>query len=77
MDEYQQVQLSSKEEIEGSVSVIPLGANTYRLGSIPWFLADKEEDIAYYGDVIEAEAQENAVLRFCRVVERSTWYHWH
>ncbi len=57
MEEYQQVQLSSqlssKEEIEGSVSVIPLGANTYRLGSTPWFLADKEEDIAYYGDVAQ------------------------
>ena len=23
-----------------------------------------------------AEAQENGVLRFCRVVERSRWHHW-
>jgi hypothetical protein len=76
MEQYQQVQISSEEGIEGSVSVIPLGANSYRLGSTLWFLGDEEEDRVYPGDVIEAEAQENGVLRFCRVVERSTWHHW-
>ncbi len=79
MEEYQRVRLCSEEQGEGieeTVDVIPLGANSYRLGSTLLTLGDEKEDRLYAGDVIEAEAQENGVLRFCRVVERSTWYHW-
>ncbi len=77
MEEDQRVRLCSGEEgIEETVDVIPLGANDYRLGSTLLTLGDEKGDRLYVGDVIEAEAQENGVLRFCRVVERSTWHHW-
>jgi hypothetical protein len=76
MEEYQQMWLRSEEEGEESVDVLPLGANYYRLGSTLLTLGDEKEVRLYAGDVIEAEAKENGVLRFCRVVERSRWHHW-
>ena len=75
MEEYQQLWLRS-EEGEETVDVLPLGANYYRLGSTLLTLGDEKEVRLYAGDVIEAEPQENGVLRFCRVVERSRWHHW-
>ena len=76
MEEYRQVRRRFAEGGEETVSVLPLGAHSYRLGSTALFLADEKEERVYYSDVIEAEAQENEVLRFCRVVERSRWHHW-
>lgn len=50
----------------------PLKGNVYRLGTTP--LTD--DGGIYLGDIIEAEMQENAVLRFLRVVEASPLHHW-
>ncbi len=75
MEEYQPMLLRS-EEGEEAVDVLPLGANYYRLGSTLLTLGDEKEVRLYAGDVIEAEAKENRVLGFCRVVERSRWHHW-
>ena len=75
MEEYQPMWLRS-EEGEEAVDVLPLGANYYRLGSTLLTLGDEKEVRLYAGDVIEAEAQENGVLRFGRIIERSRWHHW-
>lgn len=60
------------DEMVLRVSLDPLKGNLYRLGTTP--LTD--DGGIYLGDVIEAEMQENEVLRFLRVVEASPLHHW-
>jgi hypothetical protein len=60
------------DEIVLRVSLEPLKGNLYRLGTTP--LTD--DGGIYLGDIIEAEMQENGVLRYLRVVEASPLRHW-
>ena len=62
-----------EEGVDQTLSVIPLQENLYRLNVTPVFL---DEQLACFGDIIEAEKQEDGILQFRRVVERSTWQHW-
>src|SRR5262245_12582000 len=69
------VSIQYPEEITTESTVTQVGPRLYRLEDDPHFflVMDEEEfaDLPRYGDVIEAEEIEPAVLKFLRVARRS------
>lgn len=61
-----------EEDIELVLRLTALGRNLYRLEQTPVWVDVQ----AFRGDIIEAEALDNGVLHFRRVVTPSLWSHW-